>query len=746
MPRTASHSDGIWLTERAECDSPATVACRIIRFTMAPPLFIDAHAAITFARPAILAGLVVAALPVAIHFLTQARSRIVVLPTTRFLRAGACAETRFRRMRHLVAMLLRCACLAAVVFAFARPEWSSSVRGAADADGACVSVIILDVSASMDSAESSVSTLARGVARTAAVLDGLRPGRGDSANVILAGAVPHPLRNEPTNAIAALRRDLRSVDGTAERADVNAAFAATAAQLALRSAQRRQVHIVSDLQCSNWRDAALATLPTDTSVFVHRLAGDLRPNAAITDLLLDPLRPVAGQICRVTVHLANWAPISQSRDVTLRAGDGREWRRPHVSIEANAQTAVQFDMSFATPGFYNLTASINPDATQLDDRRFAVARVSAQMPIVLCTDADLTAGVTSAYLLSRAIEPYGPRRGAIDLRVLRSAELSVATIADAQVVFLDAVDSLASSTRRALRDFLMSGGGVVVFISPSTNAASLAAMDELSPTRGTLPLRFGAPRSMGAGPPTHIEPVRPDSAFLRPLDDVGLASLGFVNVYRHLAAWPVREDLQAILLHSNGDVAAALSTVGSGTLLLCNIPVDPAWSDLAKHAVFPGLVHQFIDAVRPRQVSASSAFAGAAPILRWSDRDTDNSLRVQGPDGRPVACAIHRDGAFAVAALPPCRTPGHYLARSGGRLLDSTAVNVDPRESDLASLSLDEFGTPAGQSRSHVLAGVATTAARGGMPLWPSAFMAALALLAMEMLCLLRWGSAHGGN
>src|SRR5262245_40772548 len=79
----------------------------------------------TFVFPILLGGLLLAGLPVLLHFLIRDKPRILAFPAFQFLMQRQRSNTRKLRLRHLLLMLLRIGLLALLCLALARPRWSS---------------------------------------------------------------------------------------------------------------------------------------------------------------------------------------------------------------------------------------------------------------------------------------------------------------------------------------------------------------------------------------------------------------------------------------------------------------------------------------------------------------------------------------------------------------------------------------------------------------------------------------------
>src|SRR5690349_22354317 len=103
----------------------------------------------SFLTPAFFVGLGAVVIPVLIHLIQRERSRVVLFPSLMFLQRIPYQSVRRRRIRHWLLLAMRCAAIALLVLAFARPFFQQGALAAAAAAGAREVVILLDQSASM---------------------------------------------------------------------------------------------------------------------------------------------------------------------------------------------------------------------------------------------------------------------------------------------------------------------------------------------------------------------------------------------------------------------------------------------------------------------------------------------------------------------------------------------------------------------------------------------------------------------
>src|SRR5947207_11658553 len=101
-----------------------------------------------FLAPAFLAGLAAISIPVIIHLINRERKTVVEFPSLMFLQRIPYKSVRRQKLRHILLLVLRCAAVALLVAAFARPFFARR-QALAATTGAREVVVLLDRSASM---------------------------------------------------------------------------------------------------------------------------------------------------------------------------------------------------------------------------------------------------------------------------------------------------------------------------------------------------------------------------------------------------------------------------------------------------------------------------------------------------------------------------------------------------------------------------------------------------------------------
>ncbi len=206
----------------------------------------------TFAIPWIFAlGIIAAAAPAIIHWLTHPRPVRMPLSTLRFVREAIRQRRATHRLRDWLILALRTLAILLLAAAFAGPQWGE--RSLMDEDaGDAVRVVVLDVSQSMAAADGNTPAIERARSIADRYLQ-FRPGL--RSNLVLAGAKPQAVFDNPSTNFEALREELSRAKALPQRADVKGALEMAARLLAPadeNDRRRRELVIISDFQRSGW--------------------------------------------------------------------------------------------------------------------------------------------------------------------------------------------------------------------------------------------------------------------------------------------------------------------------------------------------------------------------------------------------------------------------------------------------------------------------------------------------------------
>jgi hypothetical protein len=306
---------------------------------------------IGFLHPWLLAGLAAAGVPIVLHLLERREPPTVIFPAVRYLVAATEQHQRRLKLQNWLLLILRTLLIVLLVLAAAGPTMrAGSVAGHAPS----ALVLIVDNSASSGAVVKGTPRLA--TLRTAArrVLAQATP--DDALWLVTADGVPR--RGDPRS-LATLVNELAP---SARRLDLGAALA-TAGEVLAPDARSGEVVLMTDLQATAVSPASL-----DVPVLVVRSTDPPPHNIGIAGLSLGT-QPWSSEGGRAVVTLAG--DSGPAVPITVRIGE-----RPGRQALGLARGAVTLSLPGAPPGWWPVTAELDPDELRADDRRVGLVRIA----------------------------------------------------------------------------------------------------------------------------------------------------------------------------------------------------------------------------------------------------------------------------------------------------------------------------------------------------------------------------------
>ena len=431
--------------------------------------------------------------------------------------------------------------------------------------------------------------------------------------------------------LAASAIDRAAVGSGATR--YRAALSAAAQSLSGRAGT---IVVVTDLQESGWDAGDRASIPEGARIDVLDV-GAPPPNFAVTSMQALPDRLVA------TVRNAG----PRARDARLHLTiDGRRVGDVTVTLAPN-QSA---DATFAGPprGAAAVVSVDDPGGLQADNVRYAVLN-GAKPPAVLLVTASGDAG-RDAFYVQQALAAGGPAGNGYQVAGVSAAQLSSTDsdpLAAHPAVMLLSTRGLERRGREALAAYARSGGGLLIAAGSDVDGDVIA--DVLG--QGST-LRVVAPTSAKSAPRVLAPADARHPVFQRFAGTT--ATFGLVTFQN--AARISGTECQTLARFTTGETALLECPAGDGRALVLASDLDNRWNDFPLHASFVPFLHEAVRYLGSARAHAAEYLVADAP-----------------------AAAKHTPGVVTIAGERP------------GAAARRIAVNVDPRETDLSRLSVDDF-------------------------------------------------------
>jgi hypothetical protein len=533
-------------------------------------------------------------------------------------------------------------------------------------------IVALDTSYSMSAP--GAFDRAKALARTAVN----RAGAGDLVGVITFSDAPNvAVAPGPDRALAlaAIESATPGFGATRYRGAVSAAVQAL-------GGRRGTIVVVTDLQESGWDAGERTSVPESARIELLDV-GPVPTNLAVTALRVEGDRVIA------TIRNSGAAPRDARTHLAL---DGRTAGEATVAVGGRASVDVEL------PGAANATAVAvtvdDRDGLTADNARYALLDTTTRPGVLVITSSGDQG--REGFYVRQALSAAGgtaPAGGAYQPTGMTATQLSAvdaSRLATNVAVMLLSTRGLERRGRETLAKYIKGGGGLLIAAGPDIDSEIVA--DVLG---DDLPLRVAA---VPDGPPIERSLIPGDvrhPVFRAFGPDA--ATLGLVK-FRRVA----RIDgvgCQAVARFTTGETALLDCPAGEGHAIVLASDLDNRWNDFPLRATFVPFLHETL------------GYLGS---------------------GRP------QEGQYLIADVPAGVPPVPGIATiqpSGGTgAVRRVAVNVDPRESDLARLSPDDFQSAVTRLKDVGVAEakVETEQREDRQHLWTYVLALTVALLAVE--------------
>jgi hypothetical protein len=650
--------------------------------------------------PLTLLGLLGLAIPLWLHRFARKTDTKHAFASLMFLEPSDVRRNRRHELRYWLLLLLRLLLLAAVVLAFAGPQWRVPVK--AGAAGATLNVIVVDTSLSMQYA----GVWDRAREQADALINKVR-----GADRMMLVAADHRLRVLKEAAFAgdagafhALMRDLAPGES---RLDYGA-LASGATGWGAGPGERVVVHLITDLQAaaSPLRFADLQ-LPAGVTLDIVDVGAAATKNLRIAGVGMSERGNEA------LVRVEGDAGALAGRTLILEV-NGVERGRRALSPKAVLPDVQRFDIGELGQGEHRLAARLTPaDDLPADDGWYSLVRRVQPKVLLVAASAN---GDDATYLRAALQSLAEPR---FDVEVVTAAALATRSLSEFAAVVVSDGGLLVGAPEQGLRKYVEGGGAALLTLGPR------ALQQRAVPLSGAK-LATGRARAAGDAPARVAEVEQSHPVLREP------GAWRSIRFFRHVPV--VAPDDAQVLLRFEDDAPLLFEQpLAKGRMLTFASPLDRGWNDLAIHPLFVRFIAESTAYLAGARAAPATATVGSA---FESDLARRGGGQVFDPRGsRTMMLDASSNGPRLVPELA-----GYYEVRGGGRS-DFIAVNVDPRESQLARMDEDTVkrwqalqaeraaaGAPAAAQASQAVARERI------IPIWFWLLLAAAALAFLEPL------------
>lgn len=630
-----------------------------------------------FLAPLFFLGLALLAVPVIIHMIQRERKEVTAFPSLMFIRKIPFHSFRRQRIRNWLLLLLRCAAIALILAAFARPFFRAAALAAVTSTAREV-VILLDRSYSMgyDDRWDRAKTAA------ADVVNQLGP--DDRATVVLfdSGAEVGPRSTTDRASLLSLIGESKIGSGSTRYGPP-----LKLAEGIFEDSDLRQLEavLVSDFQRSGVESASDVRFPAGTVLTPVAVTNGeaAAENVSVTGVLFDREYFSGRERVSVSARITNRGMDAVgSLDVSL-AIDGRDIETMATELPPNGSSTVRF--APVTIGDRSVTGTVRTqgDLLPTDDIFYFVASPGQVVNVLVVGN---ERGASEAALYLRRALGIGSNP-AFDVATTTVANFDAVDLVGRQVVVLNDTRPPTGQAGSRLEQFVSDGGGVMV-VAGERSVWPADGPDLLPGTLGNPIDRTG--RGAGLGFVDYSHPIF--ELFSAPRS-------GDVTTARFFRYRPMETTEPATVLarFDDGNPALVERQIGDGRVLFWASTLDNFWNDLALKPVYLPFVHRLIEHLA--DYATPTPWVSAGQVLNLAEQRslladaglTEAELVAISPSGERILVSQGVRAGFLTTA-----EQGIYEVHDATTPSESPltlAVNVDLSESNLTSIDPDELAS-----------------------------------------------------
>lgn len=631
-------------------------------------LFLDL---MSFANPAALWGLLLLAVPLVVHLFSFRTLKRVYFSNLQFLKEVKEESRRKSQLKHLLLLFLRMLAIAAVVLAFAKPQWGNQ-KAVATAGGLSHHAVFIDNSPSMSLEGSEGLLLEQAKAAARSIAAQARP--DDRFQLITQELLPISQRWLSRDAF------LDAVDDVqlSSRSHPLSLIYERQRALILNTSERlrTQVYLLSDFQKSV-SDLEAMGVDSSMQLFLLQLNANSVANLYVDSCWLTQPLLRKNVPAKLVYRIRNGGEQAASGiRVQLRINEIQKGLS-NVDVPANGQLIDTIAFSPDAVGLQKAVLSLDDRVFAYDDAWYMQMQVQEALPLLLLHEPKQTPYVTALF----AEDDF------IRLSKQLLSRLDYNTLSTYKAVVLDGVEQPGSGLVNSLK--LMVEEGASVIIIPSANKNQTLLNDMLS--------------AFGAGNLTDVVVQKQQVTALEVKDVLFEQTFSFLPEQLSLPAvnqyfgYQAKPDDRVLMRMTNGAPLLVRRAVGQGNVLLFLAALAPEWTDFQQHALFVPTLYRA--ALLGSSSSQLAYRLGAASQLSLSAAGgvLNGLISLQNEQLNYLPEVRKQGNRLRLDLKSGELVPGHYQVHEDGKPVPNMgiALNGDAAESQLGSWSANDLSAMA---------------------------------------------------
>lgn len=620
-----------------------------------------------FLNPAILFGLFAASIPVIIHLFNLRKLKKIEFSTLAFLKELQKNKIRKIKLKQWILLALRVLIILFIVMAFARPTLKSFQIGGTTSAAKTTAIFILDDTFSMSVVDQKGSYFNQGKEIINKVVSQLQ--EGDEVGLIL---VSNPKKeNKLTSNLSEFLKTTVQLDLNYTSGDINSALVKSAQLISESKNFNKEIYVLSDFQKDkiinkNITNDLSELLNESVKLYSFDLSDKDVFNLSVDDLKINNQIFEKDKPVSFSITITNNSNQDVNSAVVSLFLDNERAAQKSFDVKAGQSTNVEIEAVPKSTGFIDVTAEIETDEIEQDNKRFASLFIPEKISVGLFAENN-----NDLSFVDLALQTTGETKYLIERKNIN--QLSSQQLNKYQTIIFSA-NSLISGIE-LIKNYIQNGGGLFLF--PSS-----------VPDQSTLN-QFYSQLGLGVNS-SFVGKVNSNDLKIK-FDKTDFNHPIFQNVFQNDEKKKYESpEINAYYKNSSAgnqiislvDGSSFLSEIrfGKGKILVFNCAPVLTWSDFPIKSIFAPLMNKSVAYLSSKERDQNIFIAGEEVNINLRNQNS-SQIKIVKPDKSEEFINLNENSSRDYLAYSNTNVAGNYKFYSGDKLIDNISINTDPAES-----------------------------------------------------------------
>ena len=666
----------------------------------------------TFLYPNILWCLFALAIPIIIHLFNFRRHKVVYFSNTATLKTIEQENAKTKKLKYIIALIMRMLFIAGLVFAFAYPYNPDQKLKIDDADN--LVAVYIDNSMSMHSQSSEISLIEDARSSARALVSNVSPSQ---RFVLLTNS--RQLDNEyPMNQDEMLM-SIDAMQTEASPLTFNNLYENLQMIMKRNGFKSASLFVYSDFQ-ENMMNMEGVVADSAIQIVAMPLASDYQQNIYIDTVWLSSPILQKGLANEINVRIVNESAKDINGLPVNFEIDGKSVAFNTIDIQANGKNDIAMQFVLTESGEKTATVSINDYPITFDDTYNFVLNVRPIIKIV-----ELSTGTGDL-----AIKTLFSNDSLFDYHVMNPYRIDQQYLFDCQMAIVDGDVNLNETMWQTIIDFAKDGGSVIVFPSEVSEPSEVSKFSDDTLSISTIASNHDFFNDIFVNIPNNAD---------------------LPKVYKHAQIDKKRfTNTLTLITLQNGTSFFTLSKIGNGNIFSFASQLGKDWTNFADNSLFVPIMYKI--AMLGGQMNNLSYTLGFDKDITINDLAafSESDIRIRDAQGNfeMIPMVVMRNNRALIRLYDELPGAGFYTVNKGDDIIETTAWNDNRKESKMKFLDREEVDKLLKDNGLNVLAvmksdeihsdDVMEIMIRRSM-LWKSFILIALITMLIEILVLRFW-------